>query len=182
MIPHESSDDGGGEVGHEVRRRTQFPQLCVKCGATDSLLTRRRTLTYVPPSLYVAFLFGCGGMLLGAVLYLATRKTMELTMPTCSRCEAAWERASRRPVLCLVGVLLATVLLSGLLSAAGYSIWLPLGAGVVAASVGPIALNGMGRKDRVWAKQMDDTKATLVGIHPAVTAELITPGARGRAV
>jgi hypothetical protein len=170
MTPEPS--DEGGDAGYQVRKRTQFPLLCVKCGTKDALLTRRRTLTYVPSALYVAFCCGCVGMILGAVLYLLTRKTMDLTLPTCSSCEAAWERAARRPILFLVGSLLATVVASGLVSMGGYSLWLPLGVGVVATTVGPIALDAMGRKDRVWAKQMDETKVTLVGIHPAVTSEL----------
>lgn len=170
-----SDSPQGGSVGagFTVRKRTKFPRVCVKCGAKEGLIARRRTFAYVPFAIYVAFLFGCVGMVLGIVLCLAARKTMELTVPTCSRCAIAWDQAARRPIFFFAGSLVATLAGSGLVwSLDAGRLWLPLGAGVLLMSIGPIALHFSGRQNKLWANNIDETSATLMGLHPAVTAGL----------
>lgn len=166
-------ESGSAEPGFKVRKRTKFPCVCVRCGAKEGLSARRRTFAYIPPSIYVAFLFGCVGMVLGIVLCLAARKTTDLTVQTCPRCAAAWDRASRRPILFFAGSLVATLAFSGLVWILDQTqIWLPLVLGVVATGIGPIVLHFSGRKDRVWVTQLDETTVTLMGLHPTAIAEL----------
>lgn len=168
-----SADRPEDALGLRVPKRTKFPGLCVKCGRTEGLVTRKRTLSYVTPSLYVAFCFGCVGMVLGTVFYFVARKTVELTMPTCPSCAEAWSRASRRPFLFLAGSIVVTMIVSGLVwKLDADRVWMPLCAGLLAVTIGPIALHFRGRKDRVWATGIDDAAATLAGLHPDVVAAL----------
>jgi hypothetical protein len=173
LTPPDSAELGSVDSGCKVRKRTKFPELCVRCGAAHGLIARQRTFAYIPHSIYVAFLFGCVGMVLGIVLCLAARETTQLTVPTCARCARAWDRAVRLPIFFLAGSLLTTFAASGLVWALDADrMWLALGVGGLITSVGPIALHFRGRKDRVWAKNIDETTATLMGLHPAVIAEL----------
>lgn len=179
MTSSDSPQTGTVGQGYRVRKRVKFPSVCVKCGAKEGLIARRRTFAYIPYAIYVAFLFGCVGMVLGAFLCFAARKTIVLTVPTCSRCAIAWDQAARRPILFFAGALVATLAGSGLvwnLDAA--PVWLPLGAGGLIMSIGPIALAFRGRQNRVWVNNLDETSATLMGLHPAVIAELEARRAR----
>lgn len=166
----------GAVAGYTVPKRTRFPGVCVKCGRPDGLTARRRTFSYVSPTIYIAFTFGCVGMVLGGFFYLVTRRTMEVTVPTCSTCEAAWDRASRRTIMFFAGSLVATLFGSVLVWKVDADlVWLPI-FGLAANIVGSMALHTSGRKKKLWAKNIDETTATLVGIHPAVVA-LLAAGA-----
>ena len=170
---HDSDYGGDVEPGVKVKKRDKFPPACVKCGAKGGLITRRRTFVYVPKAIYVAFLFGCVGMVLGLFLCVASHQRTDLTVSTCSKCTAAWSRATRLPIVFFAGSLVATLAASWLvwLSDADL-IWLPLVVGLLVAGIGPIAVHVGGRKHRVWARTIDETSVTLVGVHPEVVAAL----------
>lgn len=175
----DSPQRGSLVPGYTVRKRTKFPSVCVKCGAKEGLIARRRTFAYIPYAIYVAFLFGCVGMVLGVFLCLVGRKTIVLAIPTCSRCAIAWDQAARRPIFFFVGSLVATLAGAGLVwNLDAGRLWLPLGAGVLLMSIGPIALHFRGRQNKLWVNSLDETSATLMGLHPAVIAELEARRAR----
>ncbi len=130
-------------------------------------------MVYVPKSLYVAFLFGCVGMVLGLFLCVIARETTDLTVWTCPKCTAAWRRASRLPIIVLAGSFAAAAAASWIVWVLDADrVWLPVAVGLLALSIGPIATHVAGRKNRVWARDMDKTSVTLVGVHPQVVAEL----------
>lgn len=157
----------GAAAGYRVPRGTKFPEVCVKCGRPEGVATRRRRFSYVSPTLYVAFTFGCVGMILGAVLYIVTRRTMTFGIPTCSTCSQGWERASRWPVIYFVGSLLTTVVASFVWKVDLDRLWLPV-VGVAATVFGTMAIHSIGRKHQLWATGIEEKYATLAGIHPAV--------------
>jgi hypothetical protein len=171
----QSRHGGGVRAGCRVTRGTVFPAVCVKCGRADGLAPRRRQFSYVSPTIYIAFTFGCIGMILGAAFYLATRRTMAFTVPTCSACGAAWARASRRSPIFFAAALVATVVASAAWKVDADRLWLPI-VGLLATVLGTMAVHAKGRKHQLWAKSIDETTATLMGIHPAVVAALEASG------
>jgi hypothetical protein len=104
---------------------------------------------------------------------------MELTVPTCSRCAAAWGRASRRPLIFFAGSFVATLGASGLAGKLDADrLWLAI-VGLLVTIIGAMVVHSRGRKDILWAESMDETTAAVVGIHPAVVAALEASGAGG---
>ena len=132
---------------------------------------RHRRFSYVSPTIYIAFTFGCVGMILGAVFYFATRRTITFRVPTCSACDLGWARASRRPVIFFAGSLLTTLVASMVWKINVDRLWLPL-VGIAATVLGTMAVHSSGRKHQLWATEIDEKGATLAGIHPAVVALL----------
>ncbi|NUP09303.1 MAG: hypothetical protein HOW73_24895 [Polyangiaceae bacterium] len=175
--PAETATDGSSAgSGYRVPKGTRFPGACVKCGRPDGLTAQRKTFSYVSPTVYVAFSFGCVGMVVGAFFYFLARKTMDLTIPTCSRCRQVWDRASRWPPMFFAGSLVATLVATiSAWKAATDRLWLPMCVGLAATLLGTFALHSRSRKSSLWAKSIDESAAVIVGIHPTVVAELRRP-------
>jgi len=126
-----------------------LPRVCARHGQPSSATRKRKFYSQTPPWLYLLLL---GSVLLFLIVVLATRKTVEGSLPECARCSSERRRF-------LWSVLAAWFASLGLFIGAGFTASLALvvlgGAAIVAAAVWScigdrLRARGWLTKDEVW--------------------------------
>lgn len=151
-----------------VPKGAMLPQLCVKCARREGLMVRNESFSWAPPWLFVFFMFGAIGAIIGAVVYASTRKTGSLALPMCPACNTTWDKGRRNIILMAVGIPILTIALSIVAGAVDEDlIGFPILLGMLGWLIAPLVYHfAVHRKRSVWSKRVDDTSIHVVGFHP----------------
>jgi hypothetical protein len=147
-----------------VPKTFEFPQVCLFTGATENLVKVRKQLAWHHPAVFLAIL---PGLLIYVILALILRKTatIEFYMSRQERTRRRWWHLANW------GVFLMTFV--SLIAAGGYEInWAIYLAPVFFVATFVIYLL---KVRLLYAKKIDDSRATVGGISPMVFSQLV-PG------
>jgi hypothetical protein len=150
-----------------VPKQMTLPPVCVKCATREGLSQRSETFAWSPPWIFVFFLFGAIGLVIGLIVYFATRKTATLALPICNQCNATWDRGRRNIMILAFGIPVLTVVLSIIVGAIDENlVALPIVLGLLSWLLAPLIYHLAAHRPRtVFSKRVDDTTVHLGGLH-----------------
>jgi hypothetical protein len=147
--------------------------VCLKCGARENLVRKRRRFQWVPPWTYILLVVS---VLIGAIVMAIMRKRGTLDVPLCPSCKSRWTHATIAIVVALLGIFLVLPLVAVI----GSSELVPEDSGPVIAVllmlgwlIGVVLVSRVYVRARtLWARRIENNYITVAGVHPEALAAL----------
>jgi hypothetical protein len=151
----------------------QLPEVCLKCGAQQGLLRKRRNFTWSPQWTYFLLIVS---VLIGAIVIAIMQKRATLDVPLCAQCKSRWTMATVMMVLAVLGIFIALPLV-GVIAASDV---LPRDAAVpitlfilFAWLIGVVVVSRVFVRGRtLWPRRIENGYVTLAGVNANALAIL----------
>ncbi len=185
-VPTVGTNAEYGGVEYVVSTRDELPRVCLKCAATDDvvrrperLIIRRKWLQFAigALSMLAVLSFGSFGtftrnraLFVGALIIVGvanrlSQRHVDLSLPLCVACDAAWSRS--RIALYLASALSLVGVLSAMIAIHEFADYLTWTVGGILPFVGLLPAIGLGswaNKRLLAAKDVTDDRVRLTGV------------------